>query len=226
MKKEIKGIYLIERIETVSDETKKYYVGQALDIFDRFNQHCTETHSGIDAAITKLGSDKFSFRILEIVKRAKDLNACETKWINIYKELYGDERIYNIAQTQNARKTINSQIKAKIKTLFEEDLGRSIYAIAEHFNIPYDDVIKIRKPLLSKNDLKWIKGKIVDTKTGKEPNDWRGYQFTKGLAKKIKAALDKPGSSKKDVRFVSQSDLDIFLNLGNNYCYAPEIEEN
>lgn len=129
MKKEIKGIYLIERIETVSDETKKYYVGQALDIFDRFNQHCTETHSGIDAAITKLGSDKFSFRILEIVKRAKDLNACETKWINIYKELYGDERIYNIAQTQNARKTINSQIKAKIKTLFEEDLGRSIYII-------------------------------------------------------------------------------------------------
>ena len=66
MKKEIKGIYLIERIETVSDETKKYYIGQALDIFNRFNQHCTEIHPGIDAAITKLGSDKFSFRIIAV----------------------------------------------------------------------------------------------------------------------------------------------------------------
>lgn len=221
---EIKGIYLIERIESDSNE-KKYYVGQAIDIFNRLNQHCTQKNPGIDNAIAELGSDKFSFRILEIVKRARDLDACETKWINRYKEQYGDELMYNIAQTKNARKTINPQIRAKIKTLFEEDLGRSIYAIAEHFNIPYDDVIKIRKPLLSKNDLKWIKGKIVDTKTGKEPNDWRGYQFTEELANRIKTILDTPGCSKQDVRLVSQSDLDIFLNQGDNYCYAPEIEE-
>ena len=44
-------------------------------------------------------------------------------WINYYKELYGDEQMYNIAQTTNSRTTIDSQIKAQIKKLFEEELG-------------------------------------------------------------------------------------------------------
>jgi predicted GIY-YIG superfamily endonuclease len=43
MKKGIKGIYLIERIETFPCE-KKYYVGQAIDIFRRLNDHCTQNN--------------------------------------------------------------------------------------------------------------------------------------------------------------------------------------
>ena len=107
MKKGIKGIYLIERIETFPCE-KKYYVGQAIDIFRRLNDHCTQNNPGIDNAISELGSDKFSFRILEIVHHAEDLDTCESKWINYYKELYGDEQMYNIAQTTNSRTTIDS----------------------------------------------------------------------------------------------------------------------
>lgn len=221
---EIKGIYLIERIEASYNE-KKYYVGQANDIFNRLNQHCTQRNPGIDNAIAELGSDKFSFRILEIVKRTKDLNACETEWINKYKKLYGDEQMYNIAQTTNVRTTINPQIKAKIKKLLEEDLGRSIYAIAEHFDMSYKDVIDIRKPLLKKHGLIWKDGRIINKITGEEPNNWRGYQFTEVLANRVRTILGTPDYSEKDVRFVSQSDLEIFLKSGDNYCYAPEIEE-
>ena len=51
MKKKIKGIYLIERIDMQQGETRKYYVGQSVDIFTRLNQHCSENNNGIDEAI-------------------------------------------------------------------------------------------------------------------------------------------------------------------------------
>ena len=87
MEKAIKGIYLIERIDSSPEnEKRKYYVGRACDIFRRLNQHCTEKNPGIDSAISELGADKFSFKILEEVGRAKDLDACEKKWIKHYKK--------------------------------------------------------------------------------------------------------------------------------------------
>lgn len=90
--------------------------------FRRLNDHCTQNNPGIDNAISELGSDKFSFRILEIVHHAEDLDTCESKWINYYKELYGDEQMYNIAQTTNSRTTIDSQIKAQIKNYLKRNL--------------------------------------------------------------------------------------------------------
>ena len=59
--------------------------------------------------------------------------------IIFYREKYGDEQMYNIAQTKKVRKQIDPQIKKKIKVLFEEDIARSIYAIAECYNIPYKE---------------------------------------------------------------------------------------
>lgn len=223
MKKGIKGIYLIERIETFPCE-KKYYVGQAIDIFRRLNDHCTQNNPGIDNAISELGSDKFSFRILEIVHHAEDLDTCESKWINYYKELYGDEQMYNIAQTTNSRTTIDSQIKAQIKKLFEEELGRSIYAIAEYFDISHEDVIKIRKPLLSKHGLTWKKGKIVNKLTELEPNNWKGGLITKKMAKDVDSILAIKGNTEKDIRFISQSDLTLYLDSKEVYEFASEIK--
>lgn len=145
----VKGIYLIERIETSSNDKRKYYVGQSIDIFKRFNEHCSNPNPGIDEAISKLGPDKFCFKVLEIVKYAENLGARESKWIDDYKKMYGDEQMYNISQTTNKTKKIDPQIKKSIENLFIEDIGRSIYAIAESFGIWYMDVIKIRKPLVS-----------------------------------------------------------------------------
>lgn len=221
MKKGIKGIYLIERIEAEPCE-KRYYVGQAIDIFSRLNQHCTQNNPGIDNAIAEFGADKFSFRVLEIVNHAEDLNACETKWINHYKDQYSDERMYNIAQTANSRTSIDPLIKAKIKELFEEDLGRSIYAIAEYFDISHEEVIKIRRPFLSKHGLIW-KGKIVYKSTGLEPSNWRGGLITEKMAKEVDSILSIKGNTEKDIRFVSQSDLKIYLDSRDSYQYASEI---
>lgn len=227
MKKEIKGIYLIERIVPLENETRKYYVGQALDIFTRLNQHCSVKNPGIDDAISELGADSFSYRILEIVHRAKDLNKCETKWIKHYKEVYGDAALYNIAQTTNARTIIDAQVKKKIEVLFTEDIGRSIYAIAECFNVSHEDVINIRKPLLKKLGLKWDRSRktLIDGHTGEEPKNWRGYQLTETLAKKVRAEMADPEKSERDISFVSKSDLSIFLNAGEDYQFAPAIED-
>ncbi len=222
-KDEIRGIYLIERREVSNEDPRKYYVGQALDIFKRLNQHCFVSNPGIDNAIRKYGVDKFSFRVLEIVKDKKDLNSCETKWINVYKDMYGEKSLYNIAQTSNPRTRIDSQVKQEIKALFKEDIGRSIYSRAEYFNISYDKIIEIRKPLLKEKGLKWIRGKIVDIHTKPEPENWRGYQFTKELADKILNELKKDGKSEKDIRYVSYSDLHIFLDTLDSYEYAPPL---
>lgn len=227
MKKEIKGIYLIERIVDFPNEVKKYYIGQALNIFDRLNQHCNNNSAGIDEAILRLGVDKFSFRILEVVKYKRNLDECESKWINYFKQEYGDKYMYNIAQTSNARtrrSNISQAMKKQIEDLFNEDLGRSIYAIAECFNVSFEDVISIRKPLLKKRGLKWENGKIIDRKTGQEIENWRGYQFTQKLANKIDEDLKCPKKTAKDIRYVSSSDLKIYQNTRDSYEYAPSIE--
>lgn len=134
---------------------------------------------------------------------------------------------YNIAQTSNTRmkrSNVSQAIKQRIEDLFNEDLGRSIYAIAECFNVSYEDVINIREPLLKEKDLAWKKGKIIDTKTGQESKDWRGYQFTKKLTNKIDEDLKCPQKTAKDIRYVSSSDLKIYLEMRDSYEYAPSIE--
>lgn len=89
IRKTVKGIYLIERL-TEETTAPKYYVGQAIDIFERFNEHCNGRNQYIDKEINKIGYDKFNYRILEIVEKQSDLNECETKWIKYYKNLGND----------------------------------------------------------------------------------------------------------------------------------------
>ena len=231
MKREIKGIYLIERVCSLPEnEKRKYYVGQSINIFDRLNQHCTEGKSGIDRSISELGADKFSFKILEKVEKAKDLDDCEKKWIEHYRKLHGDEQLYNISQTANARRNgIDAETRENIKKLFIEDLGRSIYAIAEYFDISYKDVIKIRKPLLEKKGLIWKKCKFITAKTGEDAENWRGGVLTQKQVKIVNEILAEPGKTKKDIpsSLISESDLNVYLEFkksGKEYNCAPPIE--
>lgn len=156
-----------------------------------------------------------------MVKYVKELNDCELKWINYYRNLYGDSQMYNISQTTNPCKQFDLSIKNEIKSLY---IGRSIYAIAEFYNISYKDVIKIRKPLLSKQGLKWISGKIIDKNSGREPDNWRGGRITKKMANEIDSILHDANSSVKDIDFVSSSDLDVYLKSKGKYDYALLIE--
>lgn len=185
----IKGIYLIERIVDIQDEDNpRYYVGKAVDIFKRWGQHCNESEQYIDKSIREYGYTKFIFRILEKVSKESELNQCESKWINYYKTEYGEKQMYNLSQTLNKNPyTLPKEVKNEIIQLFNEDIGRSIYAIAQKYEIEWGVVVQIRKPLLKKNGLKYnnkIKN-IVYINSGEIPKNWRGNRMTKSLSKKI-----------------------------------------
>lgn len=222
--RKIRGIYLIEKIVNDNSNKPKFYIGQSEDIFERLNQHCCNNEQRIDKEIHENGILNFRFQLLEVVPNIKDLKKCETKWINSYKEKYGENMMFNISQTSNTNpyNKVSREIKSKIKELFKEDLGQSIYAISDYFKIPWSEVVKIRKSLLKEKGYYYDRksGKIVNKLTGEEPKNWCGALFTKSLADRISKEPDIDS-----IKYVSKTDLNLFLNAykTGNYEYAPEL---
>lgn len=221
----IRGIYLIEKIVNDNCCEPLFYIGQSEDIFERLNQHCSNNKQRIDKEIRENGIENFRFQILEVVHNIKELKGCETKWINYYKEKYGENMMYNISETSNTNPydKVSREIKSKIKELFKEDLGQSIYAISDYFKTPWSEVVKIRKPLLKEKGYSYDRksGMIVDELTGEEAKNWRGAFFTKSLADRILNEKDCDS-----IKYVSKTDLNLFLNSYKNgdYEYAPELK--
>lgn len=228
--KQIKGIYLIERNSEIdSVDKKRFYIGLAVDIFDRWHQHCTNSEQYIDKMIKKYGVTSFTFRILETTTAQKNLKGLESKWINTYKTLYGEDLLYNLSETTNKNPTkVNTDVKKAIEKLFMEDLGRSIYAIAEHFTIPWTEVVKVRAPLLRKKGLIYDRAtkNVISLDTKKVPLDWRGAQLTSKQVSTILKSIEKGIDIDKDL--VSKADLEIFLTCTDNgrlpYECAHEIK--
>lgn len=229
----VKGIYLIERIADDQDENSPhYYVGKAVDLFKRWAQHCNENEQYIDKSIKKYGYTMFVFRILEKVSKESELNICETKWINHYKNKYGERQMYNLSQTQNENPhKLPKNIKSEIIQLFNEDIGRSIYAIAEKYEINWEDVMRIRKPLLKQKGLKYntkIKN-IVYVDSDETPKNWSGNKMTKSLSNKILLHNTKEVDN-RDIAAkcnISITDLEYFYEEYNKndkqYNFADEI---
>lgn len=209
--KRIKGIYLIERITKDNDQDKKvYYIGMAVDIFDRWHQHCVNEVQFIDTEIKRYGKTNFSFRILEEVKYKKDLKKAESKWIKYYKDREGEEKLYNISETSNKNPTLlDPNIKKKIKDMFIEDIGRSIYAVAEECGVSFRVVIEERAPLLTTMGLKYDKKtkKIVYISNGEPVPDWRGSEPTENLKIEIDNRLIH-GQDTADL--ISDADLKLY----------------
>ncbi len=233
IKKLIKGVYLIERIiDKKNDDEPIYYVGLSEDIFERWKQHCNENEQYIDKAIQKYGYTNFIFRILETVSKKSELKNCETKWINYYKEKFGEQLMYNISETKNRNPhKLDRNIKKEIKDLFIKDIGRSIYAISEKYNIDWEEVMKIRKPILKQKGLKYDRNvkNIIDIKTNKIPTNWRGYKMTKTLSDKI-LSLKAANIDDKDIANqcnISITDLKLFYEeynkKGKQYNFAVKI---
>ena len=231
--KNIKGVYLIERVNIKDNKEEPiYYVGLATDIFDRWKQHCNGNNQYIDKSIQKNGCLNFVFRILEEVSKTDDLDNAETKWINIFKEKYGEKLMFNISKTTNINPhKITANIKKEIKNLFEKEIGRSIYAISEKYNIKWKEVTDIRKPLLKKYDLKYDnKVKNIVDKTGKTPANWKGNKITKSLSEKL-LLLKKRNKDYKDIANecnVSITDLRQFYidyeNMNYEYDFAETLD--
>jgi group I intron endonuclease len=211
--KDIKGIYLIQRIN-IEDEGAIYYVGQSVGIFNRWKQHCNGNQQNIDKAIQQFGLLNFTFTILEVVSKTADLHSCETKWINTFKGK-GEKYLYNISQTDNPNPhLIDAKTKNEIKNLFEEEIGRSIYAIAEKYEIGFNEVISIRKPLLKAKGLSYnMREKNIVDSTGERPENWKGNRVTKNMADKI-ISLQSQGLDNDDIAYecnISIIDLKIFF---------------
>lgn len=234
MTNKIKGIYLIERITDENDGTnKKYYIGMAEDIFDRWSQHCNNSKQHIDKEIKRIGLNKFRFQILETISSIDNLKKRESEWIKQYKEKFGDSILYNISETSNVNpESVDKEISDKIKKLFIDDIGRSIYAIAESFNLPWKKVVDIRKPLLKKKGLSYdrSKNKIIDVETGEEPSNWSGSIFTQTLADKV-LEMKRNCDNLRDIANlvnVSKVDLELFLEMYSkgNYIFAQKLDSN
>lgn len=73
-RKPICGIYII-----TNKITGQIYIGQSVDCFRRFNEHCSRKRSAIDKAISKYGVENFNF---SIIKRCKPSNL--SYWENYY----------------------------------------------------------------------------------------------------------------------------------------------
>jgi group I intron endonuclease len=227
--KDIKGIYLIQRINADKNEAL-YYVGQSVGVFNRWKQHCNGNEQNIDKAIQKFGCLNFAFTILEVVSKRVDLDSCETKWINTYKEK-GEKLMFNISQTANPNPhLIVATTKNEIKKLFEEEIGRSIYAIAEKHEIGFKDVINIRKPLLKKQGLKYdMRTKNIVDANGQCPDNWKGTRVTKNMSEKI-IALKAQDIDNDDIAYecnISTIDLKLFFNeykeIKDKYDFAETI---
>lgn len=229
--KDKKGVYLIERINIdVNDNEPIYYVGQSVGIFSRWNQHCNGNEQNVDIEINRFGYTNFTFKILEEVSKTKDLNERETYWINEFKKK-GESKMFNISQTANANKNRQDpSIKKEIKSLFEEEIGRSIYAIAEKYKINFMEVVKIRKPLLTKQGLKYdSKTKNIIDGEGQLPKNWKGDKIPKDLGEKI-LKLKKQDIDTKDIAYecnVSMVDLKTFLasdEENQSYEFATKLK--
>jgi hypothetical protein len=185
--KKIKGIYLIERITHI-DGAPIYYIGQAKDVFKRFADHYTGSEQLIDSTIQQLGFIEFTLRILEVVNKQTDRDEREEYWINHFIEQHGEASVFNkrtggrsgTSKINVSRTREDNTIKKEIKQLFIEEIGRSIYAIAEKYQKPWEEIRDIRKPLLRKYGLKWERKSrtIVRMDNGSEPDNWHGGQIT------------------------------------------------
>jgi hypothetical protein len=124
---------------------------------------------------------------------------------------------------------IASSIKEEIKTLFENEIGRSIYAISEKYKINFLDVVNIRKPLLKKQGLKYdSKSKNIVDEEGQLPVNWQGDRLTQILGETI-LKLKGQDIETKDVAYecnISIADLKKFISEYENsrcYDYAKSI---
>lgn len=98
-RKSICGIYLI-----TNKITGRIYVGQSIDCFRRFNEHCSRKRLVIDKDIYKYGVENFNFTI---IKRCKVSTL--SYWENYY--IYKFNSFHNGYNQKVDRKLYNHFIK-------------------------------------------------------------------------------------------------------------------
>ena len=111
------GIYSITHIAT-----GKQYVGQSVNVFERWKQHSTprKNASGIKGAIMKWGIDAFEFKVLEECNK-EDLNDRESFWIETLRTLAPDG--YNLTSGGDSPKTVSDETRKKLSEASRKQKG-------------------------------------------------------------------------------------------------------
>ncbi len=234
--KYLKGIYLIERINNINNNEPIYYIGQSNNLFTRLQYHFSNLNNQeIDKAINKYGIESFIFKILKIEDSQKQRDILEKYYINNYINKYGINKLYNRTDggkenqhlINQERDIINKNIKNEIINILNKTIDYSIYLLAEKFNLNFQEIINIRKPLLKEHNLQYNYFKrcitYIDTKL--PPEIWRAYIITKNqfnIWSNNKDKLEKEQLA--DKMNISLTDLKIFeKNYSVNYILADDL---
>lgn len=130
-----KVIYIIK-----NDINKKVYVGQTVNLKQRWLQHISNSkrknrYSLIDLAISKFGIEHFNIEVLE--KDVEDYDQREIYWIEYFNSMTPNG--YNITQGGSSSGVGCDSILSKIKN--EEDLDKIILQI-KNTNSSFDSIAK------------------------------------------------------------------------------------
>lgn len=125
-------------------------------------------------------------------------------------------------QINTDRQKIDNDIKKKIIKIFEQDIGYSVYLIAEHFDIDGLTVINIRKIILKRNELEYNNSikHVVYINTGKIPDNWRGGILTKKQVNLYKKNSNMELEELANLMNISKTDLKVFKQEYNPQKYV------
>lgn len=175
------GIYCIENINT-----NKKYIGQSVDIIDRWRKHRYELNKNhhdndyLQKAWNKYGEENFKFYVLEYCV-IDDLNEKERYYIDLYKTLnrnYG----YNLKSGGQDSNTLSQEIRNKIS-----DSNKKAYLNSNLKEIRSNDALK-----------QWANPKIKEKIMG-ENNGMYGKHHTKETREKMSEMKKGKLSPKRDM---------------------------
>lgn len=134
-------------IYKITDKTnEKCYIGQAKDVFARWNIHCKPESCAkmeISRQIQSKGIHNFSFEVVEMVD-ADSADESEIKWIAHYDSFYNG---YNKTKggTDHYLSMRLKCSKEEIVDYWDSNPYESCRAVAKHFNLHHNTVVEILK---------------------------------------------------------------------------------
>lgn len=176
------GIYRIS-----NKHTGQMYIGQSINIENRFIQHKRgdgiDRGSYIDNAIIKWGKEKFTYEIIKLCPR-RYLNGLEKYFIRIY-NTYKDPHHYNLTPggenppswkgrhlTDEHKKKISQSNKGKIRS---DETRNKLSKIKKGSVLPEEQKKKISNTLKGRVFSDNHRKKISEAKKGPNNHNWKNY---------------------------------------------------
>lgn len=160
------GIYCIECINN-----NKKYIGQSVDIIDRWSKHKSSLRGGyhdndyLQNAWNKYGEESFNFYILEECDIDK-LDELEMYWIDFYNTFKDRSKGFNLVSGGSSNKKHSVEVKEKIR---EANIGHIVtQETRDKISENHADVNGINNPMYGKKHSDKVKQAISKANTGRK----------------------------------------------------------